>query len=285
MPRSRSRTPASTTSLRRGGRQREGVARVRGRRLRGRLRRGDRRRDRSDRLASDGGRAVLDVARGQCTPPNYRCLAQVGYSDDSRLAPILVDAPGRAAAAHFDRRPQDAVPHRRGRRPADLPDDERSPTFKAAAIAPLHAGFGVRGWISVRAPEGDLGHFTDERLRLLEGLSYRASVALQKSVLLQSEQASAEVASALLEFSRRLAGVSGHGRAAPADRRADRRDARLAPHLALARARPARVVRDRRRVAGRRRRPDRPDRQRGRVRRHTPRARARRALRARARAR
>ena len=81
--------------------------------------------------------------------------------------------------------------------------------FKAAAVAPLHAGFGVRGWISVRAPEGDLGHFTDERLRLLEGLSYRASVALQKSVLLQSEQASAEVASALLEFSRRLAGVSG----------------------------------------------------------------------------
>ena len=67
----------------------------------------------------------------------------------------------------------------------------------------------MRGWISVRAPEGDLGHFTDERLRLLEGLSYRASVALQKSVLLQSEQASAEVASALLEFSRRLAGVSG----------------------------------------------------------------------------
>ena len=54
-------------------------------------------------------------------------------------------------------------------------------------------------------------HFTDERLRLLEGLAYRASVALQKSTLLQSEQASAEVASTLLEFSRRLAGVSGAG--------------------------------------------------------------------------
>jgi GAF domain-containing protein len=73
----------------------------------------------------------------------------------------------------------------------------------------LHAGFGVRGWVTVRAPGGDLSHFTDERLRLLEGLSYRASVALQKSVLLQSEQESAEVASALLEFSRRLAGVGG----------------------------------------------------------------------------
>ena len=67
----------------------------------------------------------------------------------------------------------------------------------------------MRGWITVRAPGGDLAHFTDERLRLLEGLAYRASVALQKSTLLQAEQASAEVASKLLEFSRRLAGVSG----------------------------------------------------------------------------
>jgi GAF domain-containing protein len=60
----------------------------------------------------------------------------------------------------------------------------------------------------VRAPEDDLGHFTDERLRLLEGLAYRASVALQKTVLLQSEQESAEVTGALLEFSRRLAGTA-----------------------------------------------------------------------------
>ena len=44
--------------------------------------------------------------------------------------------------------------------------------------------------------------------RLLEGLAYRASVALQKTVLLQSEQESAEVTGALLEFSRRLAGTA-----------------------------------------------------------------------------
>ena len=139
---------------------------------------------------------------------DYRCIAEVGFSDESLAAPFLSDRLGRAAAAHL-------VDGRKT--PFLLSEDdvnrkftqERSPKFKAAAIAPLHAGFGVRGWISVRAPEGDLGHFTDERLRLLEGLSYRASVALQKSVLLQSEQASAEVASALLEFSRRLAGVSG----------------------------------------------------------------------------
>jgi len=139
---------------------------------------------------------------------NYRCIAEVGYLDDPLTQPFLSYRLGRAAAAQL-------VDGRKT--PFLLSEDdikymfaqEKNLKFKAAAVAPLHAGFGVRGWISVRAPDGDLGHFTDERLRLLEGLSYRASVALQKSVLLQSEQASAEVASALLEFSRRLAGVSG----------------------------------------------------------------------------
>ncbi len=60
----------------------------------------------------------------------------------------------------------------------------------------------------MRAPGDDLARFTDERLRLLEGLAYRASVALQKTVLLQSEQESADVTGALLEFSRRLAGTA-----------------------------------------------------------------------------
>ncbi|HSS73371.1 MAG TPA: GAF domain-containing protein [Gaiellaceae bacterium] len=138
---------------------------------------------------------------------DYRCIAQAGYSDHPLAAPVLSDR-GRAAAAHFvegRKTPfllcEDDVKH--------MFPQERSLKFEAAAVAPLHAGVGVRGWISVPAPEGDLGHFTDERLRLLEGLSYPASVALQKSVLLQSEQASAEIESALLEFSRRLAGVSG----------------------------------------------------------------------------
>jgi diguanylate cyclase (GGDEF)-like protein len=139
---------------------------------------------------------------------NYQCIADVGYVNDPLTAPFLSYRLGRAAAAQLvDGRKtpfllsEDQI--------KDMFAQEKSLKFRAAAVAPLQAGFGVRGWISVRAPEGDLGHFTDERLRLLEGLSYRASVALQKSVLLQSEQASAEVASALLEFSRRLAGVSG----------------------------------------------------------------------------
>jgi GAF domain-containing protein len=77
------------------------------------------------------------------------------------------------------------------------------------AIAPLHPGFGVRGWIGVRSPDGSLSHFTDERLRLLEGLSFRASVAIQKALLFSSQQESADVASALLDFSRQLAAARG----------------------------------------------------------------------------
>ncbi len=138
---------------------------------------------------------------------NYRSVSSIGY-DDEESAAVTRFRPGRAASVSL-------VDGRKT--PFLLDADElvrvfaaeaRNLTLRPAAIAPLHSGFGIRGWITVRAPESGLAHFTDERLRLLEGLSYRASVALQKTVLLQSEQESAEVAAALLEFSRRLAGVS-----------------------------------------------------------------------------
>src|SRR5262249_566131 len=137
---------------------------------------------------------------------SYQCIAEVGYADDPLTAPFV----------DLRFRPATAAQLIDGRKTPFLVDEQeveqifghdRGLTFRPCAVAPLHSGFGVRGWITVRAPEGDLSHFSDESLRLLEGLSYRASVALQKSVLLESEQASAEVASALLEFSRRLAGV------------------------------------------------------------------------------
>jgi diguanylate cyclase (GGDEF)-like protein len=166
-----------------------------------------------------GAETVRTVARlmdaSQCAmwledahTADYHCIAELGYADDPVTAPFIARRFGRAAAARLIE----------GRKTPFLVDEQeverifalgRGLTFRPCAVAPLHSGFGVRGWITVRAPDGDLSHFTDEGLRLLEGLSYRASVALQKSVLLESEQASAEVASALLEFSRRLAGVSG----------------------------------------------------------------------------
>jgi GAF domain-containing protein len=166
-----------------------------------------------------GAETVRTVARlmdaSQCAmwledahTADYHCIAELGYADDPVTAPFIARRFGRAAAARLIE----------GRKTPFLVDEQeverifalgRGLTFRPCAVAPLHSGFGVRGWITVRAPDGDLSHFTDEGLRLLEGLSYRASVALQKSVLLESEQASAEVASALLEFSRRLAGVTG----------------------------------------------------------------------------
>jgi diguanylate cyclase (GGDEF)-like protein len=138
---------------------------------------------------------------------NFECIAELGYADDPVAAPLIGYRFGRAAAAQLidGRRTPFVVGVGEIER---MFAQEKGLEFRPAAVAPLHSGFGVRGWITVRAPGGDLAHFTEERLRLLEGLSYRASVALQKSVLLQSEQESAEVASALLEFSRRLAGVS-----------------------------------------------------------------------------
>jgi diguanylate cyclase (GGDEF)-like protein len=75
-------------------------------------------------------------------------------------------------------------------------------SLKPVATAPLPAGHGVKGWITVRAPAVGLEHFTGERLRLLDGLAYRASMALQKAALYREQQENAQVANALLDFGR-----------------------------------------------------------------------------------
>ncbi len=74
--------------------------------------------------------------------------------------------------------------------------------LKPVATAPLPAGHGVKGWITVRAPATGLEHFTDDRLRLLDGLAYRASMAIQKTLLFGEQQENAHVANALLDFGR-----------------------------------------------------------------------------------
>ena len=139
---------------------------------------------------------------------NFRCLASLGFDDDPRAAAVPALRTTCANAARLIG--GNKTPFTIG---ADefrevLGEDAGTAVISSAAIAPLDAGYGIRGWITVRAPDDDLGRFTDERLRLLDGLAYRASVALQKTVLLQSEQESAEVTGALLEFSRRLAGTA-----------------------------------------------------------------------------
>ncbi len=79
--------------------------------------------------------------------------------------------------------------------------------LKPVATAPLPVGHGVKGWLTARAPASGLDHFTEERLRLLDGLAYRASMALQKAVLFREQHDNAQLANALLEFGRVVGGT------------------------------------------------------------------------------
>jgi GAF domain-containing protein len=139
---------------------------------------------------------------------NFRCLVALGYEDDPGAAAVPDLRTSRESGARLIEANKTPFTIDAGKFRAVLGEDARKAAIRPAAIAPLNAGFGIRGWITLRAPQDDLDHFTGERMRLLEGLTYRASVALQKTVLLQSEQESAEVTGALLEFSRRLAGTA-----------------------------------------------------------------------------
>ncbi len=139
---------------------------------------------------------------------NYRCVAAAGYAGDPESAPLLTQRASRVFAAKLlDGRKTPFLCEADYLRQYFVFDGEPV-ALRASAIAPLH-GYGVRGWIVVRAPEEGLPHFSDERLRLLEGLSYRTSVAIQRTVLLDAQRESAQVASALLEFARELAAVQG----------------------------------------------------------------------------
>ena len=141
---------------------------------------------------------------------NFRCMASIGLDgneNDRQLVRI------RASRAAYESLVS-------GRKSAFLLDAEAMQRhfyreavglkLGAVAIAPLHPGYGVRGWIGARCPSGDMSYFTDERLRLLEGLAYRASVALEKALLYRNHQDAAEVANALLKCGRELASASSH---------------------------------------------------------------------------
>ena len=83
-----------------GGRQREGLARVRGRRLRGPLRRGDRRRDRShvSRLM-EAEQCSMWLEDGHAA--DFRCIAEVGYAGDPLAAPFRSPTAWRALPRHI----------------------------------------------------------------------------------------------------------------------------------------------------------------------------------------
>jgi diguanylate cyclase (GGDEF)-like protein len=182
----------------------------------------------SDELSSAGtleammGAAVTTVARllgaDQCslwredvTDGDFECAASHGYLDEPTGAEIVAMRITAEAADEFIRS---------RKMPFLMTAQELHDWFfssidatslKPVATAPLPEGHGVKGWITVRPPAAGLGHFTEERLRLLDGLAYRASMALQKAVLYQEQQENERVANALLDFGRVLVGTDELG--------------------------------------------------------------------------
>lgn len=149
----------------------------------------------------------LEDARAE----EFSCVAHVGYAGHADTEAIARLRHPRDEAERFMegrklpflQRPEDT----RRAFPAASP----GLAFVTVAVSPLLHDERVKGWITVRDPGGDGSHFTDDRLRLVGELSYRASVALQKARLYRAQQESAEAANALLEFGRELATADGLG--------------------------------------------------------------------------
>jgi len=138
---------------------------------------------------------------------DFVCAAHTGYAGDSPSDPIVrYRVPresgerlimGRSAPFTVSGSAQQAYF-----------DPPAGAELRTNAIAPLHSGHGVSGWITVRY-DGPEEYFTDEKLRLLAGLSYQSSVAMQKAALYKEQKESADLSNSLLEFSRHLATAEG----------------------------------------------------------------------------
>jgi diguanylate cyclase (GGDEF)-like protein len=131
---------------------------------------------------------------------DYSCAAHCGYVGDPTAEVVIrsivpLEAVDRLLEGH--------------REPFVITPSACARYFEASAevaprtlvCAPLQ---GLEGWITVRHPEPDGVHFSEDRLRLLAGLSYQTSVAMQRVLLYRDQRESAEIATALLEVSRDL---------------------------------------------------------------------------------
>jgi diguanylate cyclase (GGDEF)-like protein len=142
---------------------------------------------------------------------DFECVASHGYLEEATSARISKTRITVEAAEQFIRSRK--MPFLLAAQ--DLHDwffsDIDVSLLKPVATAPLPQGFGVKGWITVRAPAVGLAHFTEERLRLLDGLAYRASMALQKALLYREQHDNEQIANALLEFGRVVGGTDELG--------------------------------------------------------------------------
>ena len=184
----------------------------------------------SDELSSAGSlEAIMDAAvstiarlleTDQCslwledaTEGDFECAASYGYLEEVTGAEIAHTRVTAEAAEEFIRSRK--MPFLMTAQ--ELHDwffgSIQAASLKPVATAPLPQGHGITGWITVRAPGNGLEHFTGERLRLLDGLAYRASMALQRALLYRDQRESASVAHALLEFGREIAPAASGGEA------------------------------------------------------------------------
>ncbi|CAN5675771.1 hypothetical protein BH24ACT26_BH24ACT26_13570 [soil metagenome] len=130
----------------------------------------------------------------------FRCIAHCGYMGDATAEPIIEQVLGRESGERFlaDRKTPVVIT------PSVTEDYFPMPSgtvSRTVAVGPLHD---LEGWITVREPEPHELHFTQESLRLLAGICYQASVAMQKANLNRRQKENADVANALLEFGRDL---------------------------------------------------------------------------------
>jgi diguanylate cyclase (GGDEF)-like protein len=135
----------------------------------------------------------------------FTCVAQVGYVGDSgaEAAVRARVSPSEGEKLLKDRKEPFVLGKEDVGKYFTLPDGA---SVEDIAIAPLH---GTNGWIKVRRSASVGPAFTEQHLRLLAGLSYQTSVALEKSQLYKGQKEEADVANALLDFGRRLAGAEG----------------------------------------------------------------------------
>ncbi|MGI8773891.1 MAG: diguanylate cyclase [Actinomycetota bacterium] len=139
---------------------------------------------------------------------DYDCAAHAGYTGDSEgLKLIRQPVPGVDGQRLIKDRRQPLV-----LTPADIERQfpGRSWVEATMAVAPLQRDAGLDGFFVVRqSAPGDAAFYTEERLRLMAGISYQASVAMQKAVLYREQEEAADIASALLDFSRQLSLAEG----------------------------------------------------------------------------
>lgn len=132
---------------------------------------------------------------------DYTVLARAsrrGPTEVSKVRRVTAEEGRRLLEGHADPFLTDVEEH-----PALLVEDgERG----MVAVAPL---VGLDGWIVTRPPTPEGFYFTSERLQLLAGICYQTSLAMQRTLSYRAQRQSAEVARALLDFSRQLAAAEG----------------------------------------------------------------------------